>query len=248
MKTKNTLLTLFSVLPMLACVAVYAQTAPTSTTPNAAPALNAPKIPTISYPERTALWEKDIVAYEEKDRTVGAPRLGGIVFVGSSSIVKWKTLITDFPNLPVINRGFGGTEIQDSTYYAGRIVIPYAPRTVVFYAGDNDLAAGHTNEQVVGDFQTFARKVHAALPETRILFLAIKPSPSRWKLEERIVAVNKAIAEWIGTQPNMGYIDVHSPMLGPDRMPRAELYVSDKLHMTPEGYRLWTNIVSLYLK
>ncbi|MBC8135976.1 MAG: hypothetical protein H8F28_08840 [Fibrella sp.] len=206
------------------------------------------KIPTTSYPERVALWEKSIVAFEEKDRTAGVPPAGGIVFVGSSSIVGWKTLATDFPTLPVINRGFGGSEIQDSSYYAGRIILPYNPRTVVFYAGDNDIAAGHTNEQVVGDFQTFARKIHAVLPNTKILFLAIKPSPSRWKLEDRMVASNKAIADWIGTQTNMGYIDIHSPMLGPDGMPRAELYGPDKLHMTSEGYRLWARIVSQYLQ
>jgi lysophospholipase L1-like esterase len=188
------------------------------------------------------------VAYEEKDRTTGAPLPGGIVFVGSSSIVNWRTLAADFPGLSVINRGFGGTEIQDSTYYAARIIFPYKPRTIVFYAGDNDISAGHTNEQVVGDFQTFARKVRAALPDTKILFLAIKPSPSRWKLENRMVVANKAIADWIATQPNMGFIDVHTPMLGADGMPRPELYGPDKLHMTAEGYRLWTSIVAPYLK
>lgn len=236
---------LFIVVLSLVASSVYAQTPPTTTTP--APPSTTVKVPTTSYPERISLWEKSIVAFEEKDRTIGAPPAGGIVFVGSSSIVGWKTLATDFPTLPVINRGFGGSEIQDSTYYAGRIITPYAPRAVVFYAGDNDIAAGHTNEQVIGDFQTFARKIRSVLPETKILFLAIKPSPSRWKYEERMVACNKGISDWIGTQTNMGYIDIHSPMLGTDGMPRPELYGPDKLHMTPEGYRLWTSVVSSYI-
>lgn len=231
---------------LIAAGDVSAQTPLTPTSP----VLPSPsgKTPTTSYPERITLWEKSIAAYEEKDRMLGAPPPGGIVFVGSSSIVKWTTLATDFPGLPVINRGFGGSEIQDSTYYASRVIFPYKPRAVVFYAGDNDIAAGHTNEQVVGNFHTFARKVRAALPETRILFLAIKPSPSRWKSEERIVAANKAIAEWISTQTNMEFIDVHTPMLGPDGMPRPELYGPDKLHMTAEGYRLWTGIVAPFLR
>lgn len=231
---------------LLGANTVRAQITPVQTKP-VVPG-NIMRKPTNSYPERTILWEKSIVSFEEKDRTGSAPQPGGIVFVGSSSIVGWRTLATDFPALPVINRGFGGSEIQDSVYYAGRVILPYSPRTVVFYAGDNDIAAGHTNEQVVGDFQTFARKIHSVLPDTRILFLAIKPSPARWKFEERIVIANKAISDWIGTQPNMGFIDIHSPMLGTDGMPRPELYGPDKLHMTSEGYRLWTDIVSLYLK
>jgi lysophospholipase L1-like esterase len=201
-----------------------------------------------SYPERTALWEKAIATFETQDKEKGMPESGGIVFVGSSSIVGWKTLTEDFPGLPVLNRGFGGSEVQDSVYYAGRIVLPYKPSVVVLYAGDNDIAAGRTLEQIVGGFQTFARKIHAALPDTKILFLAIKPSPSRWSREGQMVAVNRAIADWIAMQKNMVFIDVHTPMLGSDGLPRPELYKDDRLHMTPTGYRLWAEIVTPYLK
>ena len=112
-----------------------------------APAQKAPQ----SYPERGSLWEKAIAAYEQKDKAQGAPAPGGILFVGSSSIVKWKSLTQDFPGLPVFGRGFGGSQIQDSTYYAGRIVLPYQPKTIVFYAGDNDLADGNSPELAIGD-------------------------------------------------------------------------------------------------
>jgi lysophospholipase L1-like esterase len=203
---------------------------------------------TLTYPERTALWEKSVVTFEAHDIVRGVPAPGGVLFVGSSSIVNWQSLAADFPGIPVINRGFGGTEIQDSTYYAYRIVVPYRPRTVVFYAGDNDLAAGHTTEQVVGDFQTFARKIRAALPETKLIYLAIKPSPSRWNLEPQMLAVNRAISEWVRAQPNMTFVDVHSPMLGADGKPRPELYRADRLHMTPEGYRIWTETLAPHLR
>ncbi|GAB4451421.1 MAG: SGNH/GDSL hydrolase family protein [Armatimonadaceae bacterium] len=201
-----------------------------------------------SYPERTTLWEKAILRFEESDRQKGIPAPGGIVFVGSSSIVGWKTLAEDFPGLPVLNRGFGGSEIQDSVFYAGRVVLPYKPAVVVLYAGDNDVAAGRTQEQIVGSYQAFVEKIHAVSPDTKILFLAIKPSPSRWKHQERIVAANRAIAEWSATRKNLGYIDVHTPMLGEEGMPRPEYYLADRLHMTPEGYKLWTRIVAPHLK
>ncbi len=222
-------------------------------TPASAPAVSAPSAaqqqkPLQSYPERAEVWEKTIADIEARDKTGAAPSLGAILFIGSSSIKGWKSLAADFPGLPVFNRGFGGSQIQDSTYYAGRILLPFQPRTVVFYAGDNDIAAGHTHEQVVGDFQTFAFKVRAALPDAKIIFLAIKPSPSRWKLQPRIVAANRAIAGWMASQPNMAFVDVHTPMLGPDGQPRKELFIGDGLHMTPTGYRLWTSLLAPHLK
>ncbi|MDX1933141.1 MAG: SGNH/GDSL hydrolase family protein [Capsulimonadales bacterium] len=219
-----------------------------ATVPALAQSTAPPKSEPQSYPERTALWEKAIVAFETADREKGTPPPGGILFVGSSSIVQWKTLATDFPGLPTINRGFGGSHIPDSTFYAARIVLPYAPKTVVLYAGDNDIAAGHTSAQVTGDFQTFALKIRSALPEAKILYLAIKPSPSRWKFQDRIQAANKNIADWIGTQKNMAFVDVHTPMLGENGEPRPELYVADRLHLSPEGYKLWTQVLAPYLK
>lgn len=200
-----------------------------------------------SYPERAELWEKAIGATEARDKAGAAPTPGAILFVGSSSIAKWN-VGADFPGLPVYNRGVGGTHIQDATYYANRLLLPFQPRTVVFYAGDNDIGAGHTLEQVVGDFQTFALKVRTALPDTKIIFLAIKPSPARWKLQPRMVAANRAIAQWMASQPNMTFVDVHTPMLGADGQPRKELYIKDGLHMTPAGYKVWTSVLAPHLK
>ncbi|MBW3635065.1 MAG: hypothetical protein KY445_01210 [Armatimonadetes bacterium] len=219
-------------------------------TPASPPPVSAaqPQKPLQSYPERAQLWEKAIAEIEARDQAGAAPTRGAVLFIGSSSIRAWKSLAADFPGLPVYNRGFGGSQIPDSTYYANRLLLPFQPRTVVFYAGDNDIAAGHTHEQVVGDFQTFAFKVRAALPDAKIIFLAIKPSIARWKSQPRIVAANRAIAGWMASQPNMTFVDVHTPMLGADGQPRKELYVGDGLHMTPAGYKLWTSLLAPHLK
>ena len=77
-----------------------------------------------------AKWEKEISAYERGDATNPSPK-NGVVFIGSSTIARWKTLAQDFPNLPVLNRGFGGSEIVDATHFAGRIVFPYQPKLVL---------------------------------------------------------------------------------------------------------------------
>ena len=67
----------------------------------------------------------------------------GILFVGSSSIRFWHTS-NYFPELPIINRGFGGSHISDINYFINETVLKYKPHIIVFYAGDNDIAANKT--------------------------------------------------------------------------------------------------------
>ncbi|HEX4645882.1 MAG TPA: SGNH/GDSL hydrolase family protein, partial [Verrucomicrobiae bacterium] len=169
-----------------------------------------------------------------------------ILFVGSSTIRFWKTLAQDFPDLKVINRGFGGSHLSDSTFFADRIVIPYQPKTIFLYAGDNDLAAGKTPEQVFADYQAFVQKIRAQLPETRIVYLSIKPSPSRWHLKDQIQTANHLISGLKGDR--LMFIDTYSPMLNQDGQPRADLFQKDNLHMNAEGYKLWTSLIKPHLK
>jgi lysophospholipase L1-like esterase len=172
-----------------------------------------------------------------------------VLFVGSSSIRFWDTLEKDFPGVPVINRGFGGSTVAECAFYADRIVIPYHPRPyhprrIVFYAGDNDVAAGRKPEEILSDFREFTAKVRAGLPGVPILFISIKPSLERWKLVERIRRTNALIREFAEKDGNIGYVDVFTPMLGPNGLPRKELFRADGLHMTTEGYKLWTSLVA----
>ncbi len=185
-------------------------------------------------------FEKEIQAFEASDRTNPPPK-GAILFAGSSSIRKWTTLARDFAGMKVINRGFGGSQIADSTKFADRIILPYAPKVIVMYAGDNDIAAGKTADQVFADYQAFVEKIHARLPETRILFISIKPSLMRWKLKDQQIDANQKIAAL--KDPRLGFIDVYPAMLGPDGKPRPELFVEDGLHMSQAGYALWTRLI-----
>jgi lysophospholipase L1-like esterase len=186
-------------------------------------------------------WEPDIRAFEKKDRERKPPP-GGIVFVGSSSIRGWD-VARSFPGLPVINRGFGGSRIADSVEFAGRIVIPHKPKTVVFYAGDNDINAGKTPQQVLSDYREFVAKVHGPLPDAKIVFIAIKPSLRRWNLVSAMREANKLIREYSESNAKLEFVDVDPPMIGADGKPRPELFVEDGLHMTAEGYRIWTALV-----
>ena len=198
-------------------------------------------------PVPSGQWEAEIRAYEEADRR-SPPPPGGVLFMGSSSIRMWETLAEDFPGVPALNRGFGGSQIVDSTYFADRIVTPYRPRMIVLYAGDTDLAAGKSPEQVFRDFRQFVETVRKQLPEARIAFLSIKPSPSRRHLIPEVRAANEAIRRFTESDPRLDYIDVFTPMLGEDGEPRAGLYAADKLHLSPAGYAVWKAAVAPYLR
>jgi lysophospholipase L1-like esterase len=189
----------------------------------------------------------EIRAYEAADAE-RPPAPGGVLFVGSSSIRLWSTLAKDFPDLPVINRGFGGSQIADSTRYAGRIVIPYRPKTIVLYAGDNDIAAGKSPQQVAADFKAFVVTVRADLPDARILFISIKPSIARWKLVDQIREANGLIRAQTESGDKLGYLDIFTPMLGDDGRPRADLLGPDGLHLNEKGYALWREVIAPKLK
>jgi lysophospholipase L1-like esterase len=189
----------------------------------------------------------EIAAFEASDAKT-MPAKGGVLFLGSSSIRMWTTLAKDFPGIAAINRGFGGSEIADSTLYADRIVIPYAPKTIVFYAGDNDIEAGKSPAQVLAAFEALTAKVHAALPDTRILFVSIKPSIARWDKIAAMREANRLVRAYVAENPRLGYIDIFDAMLGADGKPRPELFRADGLHMTPAGYAIWRDKVRAALQ
>lgn len=190
-------------------------------------------------------WEAAIQAFEARDRAAPPPQ-DALLFLGSSSIRLWK-LDESFPDLPVINRGFGGSEIADSVRFTPRIVLPYKPRLIVFYAGDNDVAKGKTSETVLADFQALVRVVHETLPDTRIAFIAIKPSLKRWNLVGTMREANALVRAFTETDKRLAFIDVDAPMIAPDGRPRPELLLEDGLHLNAEGYTLWTSLVRPHL-
>ena len=131
-----------------------------------------------------AKYEKEIAAFEQADRE-HPPEKGGIVFTGSSTIRRWKTLAESFPGFRVVNRGFGGSQMEDSVYFAERILVPHEPAAIVIFAGSNDINAGKSPDFVVENFKAFVAKVHALLPKTEIRYIEITTSPSRWRVSSR---------------------------------------------------------------
>lgn len=190
-------------------------------------------------------WNKTIAKFAQADEK-NPPKQGGVVLVGSSSIRMWK-LAKYFPELEMINRGFGGSEICDSTEFLHALVVKHRPRVVVLYAGDNDVASGKSAAQVHRDFLEFWKKLHLALPETRLNYIAIKPSIARWKLAPVMKDANQRIATDCEAVEQLTFVDIWQPMLGDDGRPREELFLDDGLHMSDAGYQIWTKLLSTHL-
>lgn len=192
-------------------------------------------------------WASAIDAFTKSD-AAHPPAKDGVVFVGSSTIVKWTTLEKDFPGLPIIKRGFGGSLLSDSVFYADRIVTPYAPRTVVVYAGENDLQAGSTAAEVHAQFRAFAAKVHAALPHARIVFIGMKPSPSRVAIHAKVKAANALIAADCAKDARLRFVDIWNAMLDAKGGLRPDIFVADQLHLNAAGYAILTPLVAAQLR
>ena len=201
---------------------------------------------TFTIPHNFDQWEKEIAAYEAADKTNPPPK-GGILFIGSSTIRLWKTLAEDFPHHQVINRGFGGSEIADSTHFAERIIFPYEPKQVFLRAGGNDIHNGRLPDEVAGDFAEFVRVVHAKLPKTEIVYIPVSPAPSRWGENDKYRALNKKIRKIALHSPHTSYIDCYDVSLTRDGQARPELFVADQLHFNADGYKLLTERVRPYL-
>ena len=188
-------------------------------------------------------FARDIDAFTAQDQTA-APAPGGVLCVGSSSLRFWHdTIGTDLQPLTLIRRGFGGSTMLDVLYYSERIVVPYRPRAILLYEGDNDIEAGVSPERFLATVEQFLELLHATLPETRVYVMSIKPCPARWRFWPQMQQANDLLQELCAANPLLTYLDVATPMLGADGLPLPEIFLEDKLHLNAQGYAIWTDVV-----
>jgi lysophospholipase L1-like esterase len=191
-------------------------------------------------PRTGASFDNDVAAFGKADQTNPPPR-NAILFLGASSMRRWKTLAEDLPEYRVINRGFGGSQITDVIHYMDRVVLPYSPAVIVFYPGADD------TETVLADFKAFVTNVHSRLATTHIVFMSLLAKPADLAAVDRVRDANRLIKEFAVTQPGLSFIDVFSEMIGPDGQPRPEFFREDGLHTNERGYALWTKLIRKHL-
>lgn len=184
-----------------------------------------------------------------KQDSLTPPPKNAIVFVGSSSFRLWKDVAQDFPGCTIINRGFGGSSLPHVIQYAEKIIIAYEPRQIVIYCGENDFKADTvTSEIVVNRFITLFELLRKRLPKAEIVYVSMKPSPSRQRLMSEIAAANDGIREYLRKKRRTVYVDIWNDMLDAEGMPRKELFVKDMLHMNRSGYEIWREALKPHLK
>ncbi len=186
-------------------------------------------------------WEKEIVSLERQPF-----QTGGIVFAGSSTIRLWTTLEKDFAPLPVYNRGFGGSQLFEATHFFPRIVAPLRPRQIVLFCGTNDINAKKPPRQVASDFMDFALSVRWQT-RARLSYIEMTSSPSRWSQREQVVEANEIIKR-LCARNNMDFIPVREKLFGENQEPRPELFIADRLHLNPDGYKILTDAVKPFLR
>lgn len=186
----------------------------------------------------------------KKHDSASFPPKNAILFVGSSSFRKWQDVQSYFPNYTIINRGFGGSVLPDVIRYANDIIIPYHPKQVLIYCGDNDLASSDTITPaiVMRRFKQLFYIIRSKLPQATITYVSIKPSPSRLKLMDKMKQANSMIQAFLKTQKNTSFIDVFHPMLETNGKPIPSIFLSDSLHMNEKGYAIWKKAIEPKLK
>lgn len=191
----------------------------------------------------------DIQSFKKLD-SIHFPPKNEILFIGSSSFTKWKDVQDYFPDYPIINRGFGGSTLPDVIRYANDIIIAYHPKQIVIYCGDNDLASSDTitAQTVLIRFKTLFEKIRAQLKNANIVYVSIKPSPSRIKLLQKDEEANQLIKDYLRTKKNTNYVDVYHSMMDETYKPIPEIFIDDSLHMNAKGYAIWQKRILPYLK
>ncbi len=196
-----------------------------------------------AWPDPETRFGKAIAEFEAQD-AVAFPPAGAVLGIGSSSMRGWhRTIAGDLAPLVVIPRGFGGSNMNDVVHFMDRIVLPYKPSKILLYEGDNDIAGGHPVEQVVGSYIEFIDRVHAALPDTKIYLIAVKPSPSRWNVWPEMQRTNELLAAACALDDRLVFVDVAGAMLEESGNVREDIFLNDRLHMNPEGYAIWTRVM-----
>jgi lysophospholipase L1-like esterase len=192
---------------------------------------------------------EDILVFKKQD-SIAFPPKQAILLVGSSSFTNWKDVQNYFPHFTIVNRGFGGSSISDVIRYADDIIFRYQPKQIVIYCGENDLAGSDTvtGKMVYQRFEQLFTLIRSKMPGVPVAFISLKPSPSRWQLNDKMIAANDLIKKYLRKKKKASFIDVYHKMLGADGTPIKEIFTEDNLHMNAKGYVIWQKIIEPYLK
>ena len=197
--------------------------------------------------QKSAFWD-DIQVFKKQD-SVSFPPKNAILFTGSSSFTMWKDVQNDFPAHTIVNRGFGGSSLPDVIRYAPDIILPYHPKQIVIYCGENDLAASDTVTAglVFNRFKQLFSIIRNRYPKAKVTYVSMKPSPSRQLLLSKMISGNELIKKYLSSNKRTSYVDVYKEMIDDEGKPRSDLFLDDNLHMNKTGYAIWQKLIEPHL-
>ena len=186
----------------------------------------------------------DIQRFNRAD-SLKFPPAGANLFIGSSSFTLWHGIEDYFPGKKIINRGFGGSSLPDLIRYRYDIIYPYAPKQIIMYCGENDIASSDTiqPQTVANRFFELYRLIRQKYPDIPFVYVSMKPSPSREKMMPRMLEANRQIEHFLSKEKNTRFVDVYHAMLQPNGKPKTDIWLDDKLHMNPQGYIIWQGLL-----
>jgi lysophospholipase L1-like esterase len=190
----------------------------------------------------------EIKAFRRSD-SIAMPPQNAILLIGSSSFTNWKDVAKYFPNHIIINRGFGGSSLPHMTMYAEDIIFKYNPKQIIIYCGENDLTGGPsiTADTIFERLKSLHQLIRSRYKKVPIAYISMKPSPSREKYLEAMQKANGLIKNFMAEQKKSSYIDVYNSMLDANGNILTHIFLSDKLHMNAEGYKIWQGVIAPYL-
>ena len=191
-------------------------------------------------------FETAVAIYEAEDKQQPFPE-GAVLFVGSSSVRMWKSVDSDFPQVPVVNRGFGGSQFSDLLYYLDRLVTCYQPSKIFIYEGDNDISAGEKPQNILKEAIEVRERIARSLPGVPVMFIAAKPSVARWKLRKKYQQLNSMLAVYAAKTPATGFVNVWDPALDANGEVRKDIFLEDNLHMNDQGYAIWKDAIAPFM-
>lgn len=183
-------------------------------------------------------WGKTIAQFGHQD-SVSAPKPGGILMLGSSSFTIWKDVSTYFSGKEIINRGFGGSQMSDVLFFKEKLILPYSPKQIWLYEGENDITSGKTPDAILNEIKQLVQWTKEKYPKISFILISMKPSPSRWELRETMLEMNRKLKAFAQSDKHMKFVDIWNPLLGPDGKPVNGNYLDDLLHLNANGYKIW---------
>jgi hypothetical protein len=197
--------------------------------------------------DKHEVWADEINSFLEQDE-LRQPTKGGIVFVGDSDIVlcdleRW------FPNTSTLNRGFGGSHMDDVVFYLHDVLLKHEPTIVVLSCGGNDIAANDAPENVHQEFQRLVSRVFKKLPDCRLLVTAQHTPPLFSHKDKQIRRFNELVKRTATTDERITLlVGTRAALHDEQDHPNIELFRRDRVHFSNKGYRKWTSVIAPKLK